>query len=104
TIRPGGTVQTGSDIQILGGTGAINMTGGTLDMAGHKSVVAAGGAANTTAGTLNFTATSGTIKDLAGIDNNGTPGGITKGAAGRLTLAAHNAYASDTTHDTDEIC
>ena len=97
TIRPGGTVQTGSDIQILGGIGAINMTGGTLDMAGHKIVVATGGAGNTTAGTLNFTATSGTIKDLAGIDNNGTPGGITKGAAGRLIFAGNNAYAGDTT-------
>ena len=85
----GGTFTSNANITQGGGstTSTINLDGGTLDMTG-KNI----GSANT----VNVDAKSGTLKNVAEINNGGT---LTKDSAGTLILDGINTYTGNTVVD-----
>lgn len=87
----GGTLTVAGDISRGSNIGAsnaiVNLSGGTLDMNGHDLGAAGSGA-------ITFTAESGSLRNVAGINGNG---GLIKTTAGSLTLSGINTYTGDTT-------
>jgi autotransporter-associated beta strand protein len=83
----GGTVTLGGDITDGGGTSAISLSVGTLDMGNHNI-----GSSTSSIDTL--TLASGTLKNVAQINNGGA---ITKTTAGILTISGVNTFTGPTT-------
>ena len=105
TLSAGGLTIGGAGT-LGGGTAPLTVTGGTLDLGGTLQTV---GPVNISGGTFQSTGGNGTLSSTSFTFNNAGPvtipssvilagtGGLTKMAAGTLTLGAVNTYTGTTT-------
>jgi autotransporter-associated beta strand protein len=82
----GGSVTMTGDIIDGGGTSTLNLNGGSLDMAGHNI-------GSDTQNVDTVTLASGTLQNVAEINNGGA---VTKTTAGLLVLTGNNTYTGAT--------